>query len=177
MRRWWLVPVAIATVAHAAVGQTDRLRRGAHVRLHAPAVADTIFTGWVQSRHADTIVVRTSGPRTPEYVVLLSTVRSVEVARKERMRPALIGGAIGAALGYPAYRYFFNCIDILNDPNGGCHKIRGSGVAASIAGLAVLGAGTGALVGMERWERIPLQPVVVWTGGRPQSVIGGHFRF
>ena len=177
MRSWCLIPVAIATLAQPATGQMDRLRRGAHVRLHAPAVADTIFTAWVQSRHADTIVVRISGPRTPEYVVPLATVWSVEVARKERMRPALIGGAIGAALGYPAYRYIFNCVDISNNPNAGCHKIQGSGVAGSIAGLAVLGAGTGALIGMDRWERIPLQPVVVWTGGRPQSFLSGQVRF
>ena len=151
MRRWWLIPVAIATLAQTATGQTERLRRGAHVRLHAPTVADTFFTAWVQSRHGDTIVVRTAGPGTPEYVVLLSTAWSVEVARKERMRPALIGGAIGAALGYPTYRYVFNCIDITSNPNGGCHKIRSSGVAGSIAGLAVFGAGAGALVGIAWW--------------------------
>jgi hypothetical protein len=101
-------------------------------------------------------------------VIPVSSTWSIEVARKERLRPALVGGSIGAVLGYPAYRNIFNCIDVSNNPSGGCHKAQTSGVVGSIAGLAILGAGIGAIIGTERWERIPIWPVVAWTGWRPR---------
>ena len=164
--RIWFIPVAIATLAGTARSQTDRLQVGAHVRLSAPSITAERVVGRIAYRTADTLVIQSTGSAPAQYVVPVAAIRAAEVGRRERLIPALLGGVIGGAIGYPLYDPVIRNITIA----GGSTKYRREVALGTCATTAVLGATIGLFVGQERWDRLRVGPGVTSTGGRGPAV-------
>lgn len=171
--RYWIIPVAFATLPGTASGQTDRLRVGGRVRLSVPSVSPAPVVGHITSRSADSLFLRTSGIAPVQYAVPLREIQAAAVSRHERLVPGLIGGVIGGAVCYPLYNNVIRHVSIA----GGSTKYRSEVAKGTCAATAVVGAGIGALVGRERWERIQLQPGVVVTGGDRAAQLVIRVRF
>jgi hypothetical protein len=171
--RHWLIPVAIAALAGTASAQTDRLQVGAHVRLSAPSITEQRVVGHIAYRSADTLVIRSTGTAPAQYVVPITAIRVAEVGRRERLKPALIGAAIGGAIGLPLYDPILTNISVA----GGSLTYSNEAAIGSCAAAAVLGATIGAFVGNERWDRLRVEPIVVSTEGRRRAALAVRVPF
>lgn len=148
---------AFSTPAHA---QHTEIQPGARVRIQAPGILAGRYVGTVLTRSADTVELGTPG--TAPIKVPFARITSIEVSRgSSRSLGALrgvewgapIGLVIGviAAAGTESDPYCFdNCSTSGSD--------KAAFVAASTLGGALWGAGIGAIVGRERWERFDVSP-------------------
>jgi hypothetical protein len=158
--RHWVSLVVLAAFARTAGGQTDRLGVGARVRLSVPNISQERLVGRIERRNADTLVVSASRAGPSPYVVPLSEIRKAEVSLgHQRLIPALVGAGIGGAIGYPLYDGIIRHVSIA----GGSTKYRHEVAVGTCATLAVFGAGIGALVGHERWEKLHVAPAIQGT--------------
>ncbi len=141
-------------VAGAALGaqSTTELQPGARVRIQAPGIVAGVFTGTVLARRADTLVI--GSPTSTPVSVPLARVSSLEISRGTSRSLGAMSGLkwgtpIGVGLGLalvPAINSCRNC------DRGEAPSVV---ILYGISG-AIYGAGIGALLGTERWERFAL---------------------
>lgn len=130
--------------ARAQLRVTD-LPLGTRVRVAAPDVLPSRFTGRATGMKGDTLLLM---KRNEDLVVPFDAVRSLEISRG---RDRLLGGAIGVLAGAAAGLAWGAILD------AGCTDYCFGLLIGPILGVPT-GAVAGALIGKERWERIPLAP-------------------
>ena len=126
---------------------------GARVRVEAPGIVAGKYVGTVLTRSADTLVL--GNPSSAQVKLPVGSIRSLEISRgKSRsagaVRGMLWGGSIGLAVGVLGVATAEDCL--------ACYESVSDDEALAlytVSGLA-WGAGIGALVGRERWERFAL---------------------
>jgi hypothetical protein len=133
--------------------QTDELQPGVRVRITAPGIVAGRYVGTVLSRSGDTVMV--GSPTAQPLAIPSSRIVSLEIRRgKSRgdgaLRGIKWGIPIGLALGAVTVG-FADCTDCSNDAGQALGWIALNGVSG-----AIWGAGIGALIGRERWERFDL---------------------
>jgi hypothetical protein len=146
--------LALSTLAAPAGAQMTELQPGARVRVQAPGIVAGRYVGTVLTRTADTVEL--GAPGAAPIKVPLARVTSVEVSRgSSRALGALRGVEWGAPIGLV---FGVVAASTTEDPycwdycsTSGSYKA-GIIAASTLAG-ALWGAGIGALVGRERWER------------------------
>jgi hypothetical protein len=142
-----LLPCAITLQA-----QASELQPGARVRLEAPGITAARFVGTVLSRTGDTLLV--GGPNVAPVRVPVAALTSLEISRgSSRMEGAKRGLMWGVPIGLlfgGAVALTAQCDNCSSPPTD---KDRTGFVTAMTVSGAVWGAGIGALVGRERWER------------------------
>jgi hypothetical protein len=162
-RRWSAVLATMIVALSAAAparAQLTEMQPGARVRIQAPGIVAGRYVGTVLTRGADTVEL--GAPGTAPIKVPFSRITSVEVSRgSSRSLGALRGLAWGvpiglvvgvvAAAGTDDDPY---CFDVCSTGN----SYKASIIAASTLGGALWGAGIGAIVGRERWERFEIAP-------------------
>jgi hypothetical protein len=161
MCRLAAVPVAALLVPWvAAVGQLATLQTGARVRVDAPRVAPQELIGTLTAAAGDTISLlarRERAFRSDTTMVLsipMSQVRQLDVsAGKSRARGALVGGALGLALGAGVTMTFV----AIGGAGGGSDEADAYpfviGGAATLIGVP-LGIVVGGKRGVEKWQRV-----------------------
>jgi hypothetical protein len=152
----------LATAAPPARGQVTEAQPGARVRLSAPGVVAGSYVGTVLAREPG--IMRVGSQDTAPIDVPLGRITSLEISKGKShsagaARGVVIGGVIGLALGVvaavsdPDSRTYFNYDTGRRDTTS-----RGAIVAYTTFSGALLGAGIGALIPKERWERFDLAP-------------------
>jgi hypothetical protein len=159
-----LATLGIALLACASVlqAQSSELQPGARVRLEAPGITAARLTGTILSRAGDTLLV--GGPNVAPIRVPLTSISSLEVSRgSSRMEGAKRGIAWGLPIGLvfgTIVAISADCNSCLNPPTD---TERADFALASTVSGVVWGAGIGALIGRERWERFDVNPRVSFT--------------
>jgi hypothetical protein len=152
--------IALWAAVAPAQAQLTEIQPGARVRIAAPGIVAGRYVGTVLTRSADTVEL--GAPGTSPIKVPIARITSVEVSRgSSRMlgagRGVMWGAPIGlvigivAAAGTDADPY---CYDYCS--TSGSYKA-GIVAGSTVAG-ALWGAGIGAIVGRERWERFEIAP-------------------
>jgi hypothetical protein len=147
--------LVLSTFAAPAGAQMTELQPGARVRVQAPGIVAGRYVGTVLTRTADTVEL--GAPGAAPIKVPLARVTSVEVSRgSSRALGALRGVEWGAPIGL-----VFGVVAAAGtDGDPYCYDFCSTSgsykagiIAASTLAGALWGAGIGALVGRERWER------------------------
>jgi hypothetical protein len=136
------------------------MQPGARVRIQAPGIVAGRYVGTVLTRGADTVEL--GAPGTAPIKVPFSRITSIEVSRGSSralgaVRGVAWGAPIGLVIGVVAAAgtdddpYCFDTCSTSGSYKAGI-------VAASTLGGALWGAGIGAIVGRERWERFDISP-------------------
>lgn len=166
--------VVLSGVSAPARAQLTEVQPGARVRIQAPGVVAGRYVGTVLTRSADTLELGTPG--TAPIKVALARISSIEVSRGSSrslgaMRGVAWGAPIGlligviAAAGTDSDPYCFdNCSTSGSD--------KAAFVAASTLGGALWGAGIGAIVGRERWERFDVSPRTAFDVRHGSATLG-----
>ena len=152
--------VTLLVLALPARAQLTEMQPGARVRIVAPGIVAGRYVGTVLSRGTDTLEV--GAPGTAPIKVPFARMTSVEVSRgSSRALGALrgvewgapIGLVIGviAAAGTDSDPYCFDSCSTSGSYKAGL-------IASSTLAGALWGAGIGAIVGRERWERFEVAP-------------------
>jgi hypothetical protein len=166
MRRFVRLPLFLllfAAPAHNAGAQLAELQPGARVRVRAPGIIAGRFTGTVLSRGADTLTL--GAPNASPVNVPIDRITSAELSRgssrAEGAKRGLIWGIpIGLLAGLisdasrksiPSY-CFGDASCEPEQPSTATQLLIGASVGAA------WGAGIGALIGRERWERFDITP-------------------
>jgi len=143
-----ILPLASATSA--AQPSLSSLDRGTRVRIDAPQISQTRFSGNVSE--LDGLLLTVTKQKTGEQLVVpFSTLVSVERSLgRSRGRGAIVGAVIGlvAGLGLGVV-----CVSVCDTGGSGGANLAPAG------GLFLgppVGAVLGALIGKERWQRLPL---------------------
>jgi hypothetical protein len=151
------VVVGILSQAGALSAQVAEVSPGARIRFRAPPVVATRVTGTVLERRADTVLV---GPeKGSPFTVPISAFTSLDISKgKSRAAGAKVGAlwstgfyalyALAIASGGDSCDGRATCATT-NDPTAG------ELIGFTAAG-ALVGAGIGAIIGREKWERVPL---------------------
>lgn len=152
------VALVIAVVVSSSVraqstARSDELQPGARVRITAPGIVAGRYVGTVLSRSGDTLTL--GSPNTQPLAIPSSRIASLEVSRgKSRSAGAIRGikwGApIGLAFGLLTMGIADECLGCTNDGNA---DGRAAWVGMNLVSGVVWGAGIGALIGREHWER------------------------
>lgn len=173
MTRVLITAFLVASLAGTASAQLTEIQPGARVRLRAPGVVAGRVDATVLSRTSDALVI--GGPSSAPLSVPLSSLTSVELSRgKSRslgaVRGAIIGIPVGLALGVLAYASGESC-----SPTCGPDEIDFNSAqvfGAMVGGSMIWGAGIGALVGVEKWDRFDLGPRTSFDVRRGRAAIG-----
>jgi hypothetical protein len=144
--------------AHSAAQEAAQSPVGSRVRVrtadHKPAQV-----GVLEAASADRLLIRTS-PSDPPIEVRAADVTKLEVSRGRRRNTlkGLLAGAVawGAIVGLVA------AFDTLDES--------GVGEPLFIGGMLAAGAGIGAMVKTERWERVPAGGVSLGIAPRPRGL-------
>ena len=141
--------------------QEPPIPRGDRVRVSAPTIDSDPFIGTVVSMDADTLVLDLAG-RNASLPVPVASVTSLDVSQGTTSRVisgVLIGGVIGLVVG---------TVVASTKQNEACGDYEGSwfcmspwilaGIGGPAAG-ALLGAGIGSQIKVERWETVPLDRI------------------
>ncbi len=166
--------VALTTTAAPACAQFTEIQPGARVRISAPGIVAGRYVGTVLTRSADTVEL--GAPGTAPIKVPFARLTSVEVSRgSSRMlgagRGVMWGAPIGLIIGVVAASGTDGdpyCYDSCS--TSGSYKA-GIVAASTVAG-ALWGAGIGAIVGRERWERFELTPHTSFDTRRGRAALG-----
>jgi len=135
----------------------DEVQPGARVRVRAPGIVAGRYVGTVLTRSGDTVSL--GSPAGAPFAVPLSRMSSLEVSRgKSRMDGALRGIAWGAPIGLGLAVVAYGLGNYVECPTCNDEPSRAEGVALITLSGAVWGAGLGAIIGRERWERFQLAP-------------------
>ena len=140
--------------------QMTELQPGARVRIQAPGIVAGRYVGTVLTRGADSVEV--GAPGTAPIRIAFTRITSIEVSRgSSRTLGAIrgmewgvpIGLVIGvvAAAGTDDDPYCFDSCSTSGSYKAGL-------IAGSTLAGALWGAGIGAIVGRERWERFDIAP-------------------
>ena len=136
------------------MGQMLEVQPGARVRVLAPGALAGRLTGIVIARTADSLTITRTNAS--PLAIPMSRLTSVELSRgKSHAAGALKGLVIGAAVG------LVMGLTPIPEPtctSRGCDPelTRGEFMGSTILGAGSLGAGIGAIVGRERWDRYQL---------------------
>jgi hypothetical protein len=158
MSRAWMVAVLfIWPWPLQAQSQLLELQPGVRVRVSAPVLLGGRYDATVGARRGDTLALVRAG--SPTLDIPISAVTGVEIFRGESRidgarRGALLGGAIGLGLGALVVLgpNKYNCEYEVCDPKD---ALSDTEFAAFIGlGGVLWGAGIGALVGRDRWQRL-----------------------
>ena len=140
-----------------AAAQLTELQAGARVRLRAAGIAGQI-EGVVDVRTPGAVFVTTAGGGSMR--VPLGSITSARVSRgRDAQGGAIRGFAWGTGIGLAAGALSLVGYDRCDKPQGvGCDDMhsRAHYVAVGLASGAVVGTTVGALIGVERWERLDL---------------------
>ena len=159
-----LILIGVLSQTSVLAAQVAEVSPGARIRFRAPPAVATRTKATVLERHGDTLRV---GPeRGSPFDVPIRTLTTLEISRgKNRWEGAKVG-AIWSAGFYALYALAIasggdSCdgratCAATNDPTAG--ELIGFTAAGSL-----VGAGIGAIIGREKWERVPL-------GSRPNAV-------
>lgn len=170
--------LALTAVAPVALAQSNELQPGARVRVTAPGIVANRYVGTVLSHRGDTLQL--GGQNAAPVLVPLDRVTSLELSRgKSRLsgagRGVVWGVPIGLALGLATANSLEDCTDF------GCRDVssgeRSAYVVASALGGGIWGAGIGALVGRERWERFDVGPRAAFDYRDGRTRLGFAVRF
>ena len=150
--------ILIFCVAAVAAAQDTEARPGVRVRLQAPGIVAGRYEGTVLTR--DSSAIHVGGPTAAPVDVPFDRITSLEISRgKSRSagawRGIQWGAPIGLGLGLVLAPSLREC-----DPT--CHDATASEknnfvVAGAVSGV-LGGAGIGAIIGRERWERFDVAP-------------------
>ncbi len=161
-----------AVTVSSAEAQVATLIPGVRTRIRAPGSVSGRLTGTVVNRTADSLSIAMENGvpvRLP-----ISALTSVEISRgksrsKGAMKGAIWGGGFGVLSGLFSDSGQQNC-------SRNCAS-RGEIFAASVFGGALLGAGIGAAVQSERWDRleVPARTALTYTRGGPTVVVSLRF--
>jgi hypothetical protein len=163
-----LLPAALLAFAQPLHAQLTEAQPGARVRLEAPGILAGKYEGTVLTRRGDTL--RVGGPNSAPVTVPIDRLTSFELSRgSSRLLGAQHGTYWGAGVGLVLGLAVLplgscsNCSDALSSGE------QASFVVYMTVSGALYGAGIGAIVGRERWERFDLapRPVVGFRAGRP----------
>ncbi|MDQ6633403.1 MAG: hypothetical protein M3Z10_01455 [Gemmatimonadota bacterium] len=156
--------LAFARPLHA---QLAEAQPGARVRLEAPGIVAGRYEGTVLTRNGDTL--RVGGPNSQPVMVPIDRLTAFEVSRGSSrtlgaQHGVAWGSAVGLALGLAVLSSFTECSTCSDDSSG-----KAGFVLYMTTSGALWGAGLGALIGRERWERFDLapRPITGLQGGRP----------
>ena len=142
-----------------AQAQLTELQPGTRVRVEASGIVAGRYVGTVLASTADTMTI--GSPDRLPLAIPTARISAIEVSRgKSKMegakRGVLWGAPIGLALGAFAAAMptcdrgrYNNCDDYPTDVEF---------VVGNLVGSVVIGAGIGALIGREKWERFQLRP-------------------
>jgi hypothetical protein len=163
-----VLPAALFAFARPLHAQLTEAQPGARVRLEAPGILAGKYEGTVLTRSADTL--RVGGPNSAPVTVPVDRLTSFELSRgSSRLLGAkhgtYWGSAVGLVLGLAVLPSFASCSSCGDISNGE----QASFVFYMTVSGALYGAGIGAIVGRERWERFDLtpRPVMGFRAGRP----------
>jgi len=152
--------IALSAVSTSARAQHSEIQPGARVRIAAPGIVAGRYVGTVLTRSADTVEL--GAPGTAPVKVPFARVTSIEVSRGSSRA---LGAARGVAWGAPIGLVVGVLAAAGTDSDPYCFDTCSSGgsykagiIAASTLGGALWGAGIGAIVGRERWERFDIAP-------------------
>jgi hypothetical protein len=148
---------ALLGSAGSMTAQVAEVSPGARIRFRAPPVVATRVTGTVLERHADTLRV---GPeKGSPFTVPIGAFTTLEVSKGKSRADGAKVGALWSVGFYALYALALASGGDSCDGSTTCgntkHPTAGELVAFTAAG-AVPGAVIGALIGRERWERVPL---------------------
>jgi hypothetical protein len=154
----------VAMTAARADAQLIELQPGARVRVRAPEVVAGRLEAVVIARSGDTVTLTT--PRGAPIPVPLGAITAAEVSRgRSRSDGAVKGLKLGTGIGLAMGLLSAIGYDAGSDACGSepCENdlTPGELVAASLITGATLGAGIGAMVGAEHWERLTIPARVV----------------
>jgi hypothetical protein len=159
-----LALLAFARPSHA---QLTEAQPGARVRLEAPGIVAGRYEGTVLARNGDSL--RVGGPNSQPMTIPIDRLTSFEVSRGTSRslgakRGVVWGSAVGLIIAAVALPSLQNC-DYCSNTSGDLTSF----VLYMTASSALYGAGIGALIGRERWERFDLapRPVTGMRAGRP----------
>ena len=160
--------IALLAVARPLHAQLTEAQPGARVRLEAPGILAGGYEGTILARTADSI--RVGGPNSQPLTLPIDRLTSFEVSRgTSRSLGAKTGVVWGSAVGLilalvalPSIRSCDYCSDMPGDQTSFVLYMTSSG--------ALWGAGIGALIGRERWERFDLQRTSVVLDPRTSTV-------
>jgi len=163
--------LALTTPVNLLAQQEARIAPGDRVRVMAPSISADLLVGTVLEVGADTCLLAIEG-HAPPYSLPFTSIRRLDLSRGTRSntgKGAKIGAVIGAGLGAVLGGLIATEERLVNpscDPDNnlfGCQTEETTDyavVAAFAVGLAVVGAGAGALIGAvsksERWKAVPL---------------------
>lgn len=168
----YVVPIVLASTP-ALAAQESALRPGQRVRLVAPTALAGTFEGAILERHADTLIVASVGGATQRVPVAAVTEARVSMGPSRR-RGASKGALIGAVIGASLSTLFI--LPALGDEDA---HVSGGDVALYFyqmtGGCALWGAGIGAIVRAERWERLSITPVASPDRGTLRVGLTHHF--
>ena len=150
--------ILLSCLAAVAAAQYTEARPGARVRLQAPGIVAGRYVGTVLTR--DSSAIHVGGPTAAPVDVPFDRITSLEISRgKSRSAGAWRGIQWGAPIGLG---FGLLLAPSLRECDPTCHDATSSEknefvVAGAISGV-LWGAGIGALIGRERWERFDVAP-------------------
>jgi hypothetical protein len=165
----------VAVTAARADAQLAELQPGARVRVHAPEVVAGRLEAVVIARTRDTVTLTT--PRGRPIPVPLAAITAAEVRRgRSHSEGAVKGLKLGTGIGLAMGLLSAIGYDAGSDPCGSepCENdfTPGELVAAGFITGATLGAGIGAMVGAEHWERLTIPARVLVRRDRDRLTLG-----
>ena len=166
--------VAVAWCSAMAIARADAqllvaLQPGARVRVQASGVVAGGLEATVVARVRDTVTLTTS--RGTPIAVPLAAITAAEVSRGRSHRDGAVKGlAVGAGVGLVVGLLGAIVDDARSDECGAepCENnlTPGEVVAGGFGTGAVLGAGIGAITGVEQWERLTIPRYVALRPSR-----------
>jgi len=166
--------VALAGIAVPVRAQQSEVQPGARVRIEAPGIVAGRYVGTVLTRSADTLELGT--PKSAPIKVPVARITSLELSRGSSrslgaVRGLVWGTPIGLVLGVLAAAGTSGdpyCYD--NCGTSGGYKA-GLILGGTVSG-ALWGAGIGALVGREHWERFDVTPRTSFDAPQRRTTFG-----
>ena len=152
-----VVLVGLLSPASSMTAQVAEVSPGARIRFRAPPVVATRLTGTVLERRADT--VRVAPEKGSPFTVPITAFTTLDISKgKSRAEGAKVGAlwsagffgvyALAIASGGDSCGGGATCATT-NDPTAG-------ELIGFIAAGSLFGAGIGAIISREKWERVPL---------------------
>lgn len=166
--------VVVTGTSAPARAQYTEVQPGARVRIVAPGIVAGRYVGTVLTRSADSLEL--GAPGVPPIKMPFARITSLEVGRGSSralgagrgvMWGAPIGLVVGviAAAGTDSDPYCFDTCTRSGSYKAGI-------IAASTLAGALWGAGIGAIVGRERWERFDVAPQSSFNLRQGRAMIG-----
>jgi hypothetical protein len=136
--------------------RVPRFGAGTHVRLLAPAIADTLLTGKVQLSSASATLMLRPSPNSSVLEVPHNAIIALEVNRRRSRWPIgmLLGGAIGSVSRYYAVGRETSCEIFC-----GAAKPMGAFGGALLGGLLGAAVGSSIKTGPDQWTPVPLSSI------------------